>query len=170
MTTFARGTAAIGHGVVRRRRAVAAAGAVSAGLLLLSACDEPTPMSTVTVGSDSVSSEATCGGEDKALDNAAIQKCLQDDDVKSITVNADDTVRFGVDPDVADQRWTILMNGQQLTDDTDNTYRTVPGSVFFNAQYGAQGDSTLVTIKAGDGKTGSEKATGLWSFKLKKDS
>ncbi|AOW87570.1 DUF2771 domain-containing protein [Streptomyces olivaceus] len=155
---------------MRRRRAVAAAGAVSAGLLLLSACDEPTPMSTVTVGSDSVSSEATCGGEDKALDNAEIQKCLQDDDVKSITVNADDTVRFGVDPDVADQRWTILMNGQQLTDDTDNTYRTVPGSVFFNAQYGAQGDSTLVTIKAGDGKTGSEKATGLWSFKLKKDS
>ncbi|MBZ6111045.1 DUF2771 domain-containing protein [Streptomyces olivaceus] len=155
---------------MRRRRAVAAAGAVSAGLLLLSACDEPTPMSTVTVGSDSVSSEATCGGEDKPLDNAEIQKCLQDDDVKSITVNADDTVRFGVDPDVADQRWTILMNGQQLTDDTDNTYRTVPGSVFFNAQYGAQGDSTLVTIKAGDGKTGSEKATGLWSFKLKKDS
>ncbi|MBU6534181.1 DUF2771 domain-containing protein [Streptomyces sp. A108] len=155
---------------MRRRRAVAAAGAVSAGLLLLSACDEPTPMSTVTVGSDSVSSEATCGGDDKVLETSEIQKCLQDDSVKSITVNPDDTVRFGVDPDVADQRWTILMNGQQLTDDTDNTYRTVPGSVFFNAQYGAQGDSTLVTIKAGDGKTGSEKATGLWSFKLKKDS
>ena len=154
---------------MRRRRAVAA-GAVSAGLLLLSACDEPTPMSTVTVGSDSVSSEATCGGDDKVLETSEIQKCLQDDSVKSITVDPDDTVRFGVDPDVADQRWTILMNGQQLTDDTDNTYRTVPGSVFFNAQYGAQGDSTLVTIKAGDGKTGSEKATGLWSFKLKKDS
>ncbi|MFE2050094.1 DUF2771 domain-containing protein [Streptomyces sp. NPDC059459] len=169
MTTLPRGTAAIGHGVVRRRRAVAAAGAVSAGLLLLSACDKPTPMGTITVGSDSVSSEATCGGHDKALANAEIQKCLQDDDVKSISVGADDTVRFGVDPEVADQRWTILMNGQQLTDDTDNTYRTVPGSVFFNEQYGAQGNSTLVTIKAGDGKDDSEEATGLWSFKLKKD-
>ncbi|MFE5396341.1 DUF2771 domain-containing protein [Streptomyces sp. NPDC056568] len=169
MTTLPRGTAAIGHGVVRRRRAVAAAGAVSAGLLLLSACDKPTPMGTVTVGSDSVSSEATCGGHDKALENAEIQKCLQDDDVKSISVGEDDTVRFGVDPEVADRRWTILMNGQQLTNDTDNTYRTVPGSVFFNEQYGAQGDSTLVTIKAGDGKDDSEEATGLWSFKLKKD-
>ncbi|MGW3730118.1 DUF2771 domain-containing protein, partial [Streptomyces sp. NPDC000851] len=40
--------------VVRRRRAVAAAGAVSAGLLVLSACDKPSPMSTITVGSSSV--------------------------------------------------------------------------------------------------------------------
>ncbi|MER7051840.1 MULTISPECIES: DUF2771 domain-containing protein [unclassified Streptomyces] len=170
MTTLPRGAAADQHGAVRRRRAVAVAGAVSAGLLLLSACDQPTPMATVTVGSDSVSSDATCGGEGKVLETAEIQKCLQDDDVESITVNPDDTVRFGVDPEVADERWTILMNGQQLTDDTDNTYRTVPGSVFFNAQYGAQGDSTLVTIKAGDGEEASEKATGLWSFRLKKDS
>ncbi|GHB36639.1 lipoprotein [Streptomyces viridiviolaceus] len=154
---------------VRRRRAVAAAGAVSAGLLLLSACDQPTPMSTITVGSSSVSSEATCGGEDEVLKTADIQKCLQDKDVKSITVDPDETVRLGVDPEVAERRWTILMNGQQLTDDSDKTYRTVPGSVFFNAQYGAQGDSTLVTIKAGDGKDDSDEATGLWSFKLKKD-
>ncbi|MBD0424898.1 DUF2771 domain-containing protein [Streptomyces sp. TRM S81-3] len=154
---------------MRRRRAVAAAGAVSAGLLLLSACDQPTPMSTVTVGSSSVSSEATCGGEDKVLTTAEIQKCLQDKDVDTITVDPDETVRIGVDPEVADKRWTILMNGQQLTDDSNKTYRTVPGSVFFNAQYGAQGDSTLVTVKAGDGKDDSDKATGLWSFKLKKD-
>ncbi len=67
--------------------------------------------------------------------------------------------------EVADERWTILMTGQQLTDDTDNTYRTVPGSVFFNAQYGAQGDSTLVTIKAGDGRDDSREATrSAWSL------
>ncbi|MFE0809416.1 DUF2771 domain-containing protein [Streptomyces sp. NPDC058794] len=154
---------------MRRRRAVAAAGAVSAGLLLLSACDQPTPMATVTVGSDSVSSEATCGGEGKTLETAEIQKCLEKDDVESISVNPDETVRFGVDPEIADQRWTILMNGQQLINDTSNTYRTVPASVFFNAQYGAQGDSTLVTLKVGDGKVDSEEATGLWSFRLKKD-
>ncbi|MFF9859828.1 hypothetical protein ACF1G8_15215, partial [Streptomyces tendae] len=35
MTTLPRGTAALGHRVVRRRRAVAAVGAVSAGLLPL---------------------------------------------------------------------------------------------------------------------------------------
>ncbi|MEU8648656.1 DUF2771 domain-containing protein [Streptomyces sp. NPDC051051] len=155
--------------VVRRRRAVAAAGAVSAGLLVLSACDKPTPLSTITVGSSSVSSEATCGGEDGVLKAAELTKCLADKDIKSITVDPDETVRFGVDPEVADQRWTILMNGQPLTEDSTKTYRTIPGSVFFNAQYGAQGDSTLVSIKAGDGKKDSQAVTGLWSFKLKKD-
>jgi hypothetical protein len=154
---------------VRRRRAVAAAGAVSAGLLVLSACDKPTPLSTITVGRSSVSEEATCGGESETLKPADLTKCLKDEDIKSISVDPDETVRFGVDPDVAEKRWTILMNGQPLTEDSDKTYRTIPGSVFFNAQYGAQGDSTLVSIKAGDGKKDSQAVTGLWSFKLKKD-
>lgn len=154
---------------VRRRRAVAAAGAVSAGLLVLSACDKPTPMATITVGSSSVSEEATCGGEGDTLKTADLTKCLKDTDIKSITVDPDETVRFGVDPEIADKRWTILMNGQPLTEDSDKTYRTIPGSVFFNAQYGAQGNSTLVSIKAGDGKEMSNTVTGLWSFKLKKD-
>ncbi|MFF3845872.1 DUF2771 domain-containing protein [Streptomyces sp. NPDC002328] len=169
MTTMPRGGAADVPGAVRRRRAVAAAGAVSAGLLVLSACDKPTPLSTITVGQSSVSEEATCGGADKALNAEALTVCLKDTDIKSITVDPDETVRFGVDPDVAEKRWTILMNGQPLTEDSDKTYRTIPGSVFFNAQYGAQGDSTLVSIKAGDGKKDSQAVTGLWSFKLKKD-
>ncbi|MEU0674929.1 DUF2771 domain-containing protein [Streptomyces sp. NPDC006172] len=169
MTTMPRGGAADVHGVVRRRRAVAAAGAVSAGLLVLSACDKPTPLSTITVGRSSVSEEATCGGEGKVLSVETITACLKDTDLKSIKVDPDETVRFGVDPDVAEKRWTILMNGQPLVEDSDKTYRTIPGSVFFNAQYGAQGDSTLVSIKAGDGKKESQAVTGLWSFKLKKD-
>ncbi|GAB2327703.1 DUF2771 domain-containing protein [Streptomyces variabilis] len=151
---------------VRRRRAVAAAGAVSAGLLVLSACDKPTAMATVTVGSDSVSSEATCGGEGKALTTEALNKCLQDKDIDEIEVDPLETVRFGVDPEIADNSWTILLNGQPLVDPMkNNTYQSIPGSVFFNAQYGAQGDSTLVSIKEG----GEDEATGLWSFRLKKD-
>ncbi|GAA4151409.1 DUF2771 domain-containing protein [Streptomyces tunisiensis] len=151
---------------VRRRRAVAAAGAVSAGLLVLSACDKPTAMATVTVGSDSVSSEATCGGEGKALTTEALNKCLQDKDIDEIEVDPLETVRFGVDPEIADNSWTILLNGQPLVDPMkNNTYQSIPGSVFFNAQYGAQGDSTLVSIKEG----GENEATGLWSFRLKKD-
>ncbi|CAL9483002.1 DUF2771 domain-containing protein [Streptomyces sp. R1] len=169
MTTLPRGTAALGHRAVRRRRAVAAVGAVSAGLLLLSACDEPTPIATITVGSDSVSSEATCGGEGKTLSADEITKCLKDKDAKSITVDQDETVRFGVDPDIADKHWTILMNGQQLVEDSDKTYRTVPGSVFFNAQYGAQGDSTNVAVAARDGKDDSQNITAVWVFELKKD-
>ncbi|MET8452902.1 DUF2771 domain-containing protein [Streptomyces sp. NPDC005209] len=150
--------------VVRRRRAVAAAGAVSAGLLVLTACEKPSPIATVTVGTSSVSSEATCYNGGDPLNTASLAKCLKDTDIKSIKVDPDATVRFGVDPDIADNGWTILMNGQPLTDSSKKTYRTIPGSVFFNVQYGAQGNSTLVSIKEGE-----KDVTGLWSFKLKKD-
>lgn len=163
MTTLPRGAAALRHRAVRRRRAVAAAGAVSAGLLVLAACDKPTPMATITVGSDSVSSEATCGGEGEALNTETLNKCLRDKGVDEITVDPTETVRFGVDPDIADKGWTILMNGQPLVESSKKTYQAIPGSVFFNAQYGAQGDSTLVSIKEGETET-----TGLWSFRLKK--
>lgn len=148
----------------RRRRAVATLGAVSAGLLVLSACEKPTPLATLTVGKNSVSSETDCYGDGKSIATAQIEKCLMAKDMKTIGVDPDETVRFGVDPEIADEGWTILMNGQPLTDSSTKTYRTIPGSVFFNAQYGAQGDTTVVSIRQGE-----SKVTGLWSFKLKKD-
>ncbi|MFF6997482.1 DUF2771 domain-containing protein [Streptomyces sp. NPDC008313] len=164
MTSLPRGGAATGHGGARQRRAIAAIGVVSAGLLVLSACDKPTPMATVTVGDDSVSSETECYHDGDEVKAADLAKCLKSKDIKSIKIDPDATVRFGVDPDVADDEWTILMNGQPLTDSSKKTYRTIPGSVFFNQQYGASGNSTLVSIKSGD-----KKVTGLWSFKFKKD-
>ncbi|MFE9098766.1 DUF2771 domain-containing protein [Streptomyces sp. NPDC007264] len=150
---------------LRSRRAVAALGAVSAGLLLLSACEKPTPLATITVGRNSVSSETDCYNDGKVVPTPQLAKCLKSKDIKSIKVDPDETVRFGVDPEVADKGWTILMNGQPLTDASKKTYRTIPGSVFFNAQYGASGNSTLVSVKAGE-----NTVTGLWTFKLKKDS
>ncbi|MEV3861469.1 DUF2771 domain-containing protein [Streptomyces sp. NPDC050095] len=152
--------------VVRHRRTVAAVGAVGAGLLVLSACDKPTPLATVTVGRNTVNSEASCYKDGKALEPTSLEGCLKDKDIKSIKIDPDETVRFGVDPDIADKGWTILMNGQPLTDASKKTYRTVPGSVFFNQQYGATGTATTVTILEGS----DSKAYGLWSFKLKKDS
>ncbi|MGW3915025.1 DUF2771 domain-containing protein [Streptomyces sp. NPDC005070] len=164
MTSLPRGRAAHGQGAARRRRAVTTVGAVSAGLLALSACDKPTPIATVTVGTKSVSSEADCYNDGDAL-KADLTGCLRSKDIKSITVDPDETVRFGVDPKIADKGWTILMNGQQLLPETTNkTYLTIPGSVFFNQQYGATGSSTLVSVKEGD-----KTVTGLWSFKFKKD-
>lgn len=151
-----------------RRRAVAVVGAVSAGLLVLSACEKPTPLATITIGDNSVNSEATCYDDGKTLPAADVTNCLKASDIKSITVDPDETVRFGVDPEIADKGWTLLMNGQALTDSTDKTYRTIPGSVFFNAQYGAQGSSTLVSVRE-DGN-GANSAIGLWSFRLTKDS
>jgi hypothetical protein len=151
--------------VLRSRRAVAALGAVSAGLLLLSACNKPTPMATITVGTHSVNSQTDCYNDGKEVPTAKLAGCLKSKDIKSIKVDPDETVRFGVDPGIADKGWTILMNGQPLTDSSTKTYRTIPGSVFFNAQYGASGNSTLVSLKEGD-----KTVTGLWSFKLEKAS
>ncbi|MEU9333916.1 DUF2771 domain-containing protein [Streptomyces sp. NPDC048290] len=147
-----------------RRRGVAAAGAVSAGLLVLSACEKPTPMATITVGTNSVSSEATCYNDGKALSAAELTACLRDTDIKTISADPDEVVRFGVDPEIAKKGWTILMNGQQLTESYDKTYRTIPANVFFNAQYGATGNTTTVSIKEGE-----TESFGLWSFKLKKE-
>ena len=154
--------------VVRHRRTVAAVGAVGAGLLVLSACDKPTPLATVTVGRSSVNSEASCYRDGKPYPLAKLQNCVKDTEkAKTIKVDPDETVRFGVDPEIADKGWTLLMNGQPLTDSSKKTYRTVPGSVFFNQQYGATGKSTTVTILEG----GDSKAYGTWAFKLqKKDS
>ncbi|MGI5139010.1 MULTISPECIES: DUF2771 domain-containing protein [unclassified Streptomyces] len=150
---------------LRSRRAVAALGAVSAGLLLLSACNKPTPLATITVGTNSVSSQTDCYNDGNEVAAADLAKCLTSKDVKSIKVDPDETVRFGVDPSIADQGWTILLNGQPLTESSKKTYRTIPGSVFFNAQYGASGNSTRVSIKEG-----TTKVTGLWTFKLEKAS
>ncbi|MEU6666514.1 DUF2771 domain-containing protein [Streptomyces sp. NPDC046727] len=152
------------HSVVRRRRAVAVAGAVSAGLLVLSACDKPTPVATITVGGDSVNSEAICYNDGKALDAKSLEGCVKKAaEAESIKVGQDETVRIGVDPKIADAGWVVLVNGRQFTDSSKETYRTIPSSAFFNVQYGTQGESNTLTIQMG------EKAKkGYWSFKLKK--
>ncbi|MWA11896.1 DUF2771 domain-containing protein [Streptomyces sp. BA2] len=168
MTSLLRGGAAHVHSSARRRRSVAALGAVSAGLLVLSACDKPTPLATITVGSNSVNSEASCYNDGEELKQSQLQGCLKDTDVKSIKVDPDEKVRFGVDPEVAEKGWTLLMNGQPLTEASKKTYVVIPGSVFFNQQYGGGANSTTVSLLEG-GKGSSAKATGLWSFKLKKD-
>ncbi|MGW0766770.1 DUF2771 domain-containing protein [Streptomyces sp. NPDC002676] len=153
------------HSAVRRRRAVAAAGAVTAGLLVLTACEKPTPISTITVGSSSIHSEALCYNDGNKLDAKSLAKCAKNaENLKSIKVDQDETVRFGVEPKIADAGWVVLVNGRQFTDVSKKTYRTIPGSAFFNAQYGTQGDTNNISIQMGE--TGNIK--GFWSFKLKK--
>jgi hypothetical protein len=163
MTTLPRGEAADAHRAVRRRRAVAAAGAVAAGLLVLSACDKPSPVATITVGRGSVNSEALCYNDGKALDTKSLTKCVKNTDVKSIKVGEDATVRVGVDPKIADAGYVLLLNGRQVTDVSKETYRTIPGSAFFNSQYGTEGDTNTLSVQMGD-----KSVKGVWSFKLKK--
>ncbi|MET8690608.1 DUF2771 domain-containing protein [Streptomyces sp. NPDC004732] len=168
MTSLLRGGAANVNSA-RRRRTAAALGAVSAGLLVLSACDKPTPLATVTVGSKSVHTDASCYNDGKELEESQLKSCLQDKDVKSIKIDPDEKVRFGVDPEMAEKGWTLLMNGQPLTEASKKTYVVIPGSVFFNQQYGGGGKKSTVSLLEG-GKGSESKATGLWSFKFEKDS
>ncbi|MGA4841188.1 DUF2771 domain-containing protein [Streptomyces sp. G45] len=154
----------------RSRRTVAAFGAVSAGLLVLSACDKPTPLATVTVGSKSVHSEAACYDDGKELKSEDVKDCLKDKtDAKSITVDPDEKVRFGVDPEIADKGWMLLVNGQPFTDVSKKTYLVIPGMAFFRQQDGSSASSTTVSLLEAGKDEGAAKATGLWTFKFKKD-
>ncbi|MFD3943025.1 DUF2771 domain-containing protein [Streptomyces sp. NPDC058579] len=151
-----------------RRRAAAALGAVSVGLLTLSACGEkPTPLATLTVGTNSIHSEAACYNDGDAIKESQIQECLNRKAEKTIKVAADDKIRFGVDPSIAENGWTIFLGGQNAEPEPyKKTYRTIPASAFFSSQTGEATNQTQVTIVENDGK----KLTGIWHFELKKDS
>ncbi|MCX4511616.1 DUF2771 domain-containing protein [Streptomyces sp. NBC_01619] len=151
----------------KHRRAAAALGAVSAGLLVLSACDKPTPLATVTVGTTSVHTEAACYNDGAAIRESLIQGCLNEKAEKSITVAADDKVRFGVDPEIAENGWTIFIGGQRAEQEPyHKTYRTIPASAFFTSPTtGEPSSSAQVSVVETTGK----KLTGIWHFKLLKD-
>ncbi|MFD5111021.1 DUF2771 domain-containing protein [Streptomyces sp. NPDC058391] len=151
----------------KARRAGVALGAVSAGLLVLAACDKPTPLATVTVGDNSVNTEATCYNDGKAISESDIQPCLNKKADKTIDVAMDDKIRFGVDPEIAEHGWTLFINGQQAEQEPyKKTYRTIPGSAFFTSQTGETTKDTQVSIVETDGK----KLTGIWHFEFKKTS
>ncbi|MFD9218489.1 DUF2771 domain-containing protein [Streptomyces sp. NPDC002730] len=151
----------------KRRRAAAALGAVSAGLLVLSACDKPTPLATVTVGTDSVHTEATCYNDGKAIKESLIQSCLNKKAEKVVKVAMDDKVRFGVDPEIADHGWTLFIGGQQAEQEPyKKSYRTIPGNAFFASQTGETSNKAQVSIVETNGK----KLVGIWHFQLEKDS
>jgi hypothetical protein len=165
MTTLPRGEAADHHRAVRRRRAVAAAGAVSAGLLVLSACDKPTPMATVTVGKNSVSAEAECYEADKNLSREEAAKCAAKKASDTISVPQGETLRIGVDPEIAEDGWALWINGQQATSPFKKTYYAFEGVDIFASQQGQAPQKTLNISIVQQNETGSE-INGVWNFKL----
>ncbi|MFF4371414.1 DUF2771 domain-containing protein [Streptomyces sp. NPDC001594] len=154
----------------RARRSVAALGAVSAGLLLLSACDsdKPTPLATVTVGSSSVSAEAECRSDGKDLSMDKVQECLTGKkNAKTIEYGRGDTLRLGVEPKVVEdgKKWQAVLDGQPITEPSANTYRSFAGADVFAT--GGQGEAPqskmLSFVQVGE----DGKPLAVWSFKLK---
>lgn len=152
----------------KRRRAAAALGAVSAGLLLLSACgDKPTPLATVTVGTASVHTEAVCYNDGKAIKESLIQGCLTEGTAKKIKVAMDDKVRMGVDPEIADHGWTLLFGVQPVEQEPyKKSYRTIPASAFFSSQTGEPTNTADVNVMETSGK----KVIGIYRFTFEKTS
>ena len=151
--------------LARRRRAVAAVGAVSAGLLVLSACDKPTPMATVTIGNDSVSAEAECYKDGDNIGRAEVSKCATKKASDTIKVPQGETLRIGVDPEVADEGWALWINGQQATDSFKKTYYAFEGVDLFAGQQGQPAPKTLNISIVQQSKSGSQ-FQGVWNFKL----
>jgi hypothetical protein len=154
----------------KARRTTAALGVASAGLLLLSACDKPTPRATVTVGTDSVSSEAVCYDDGaKGIPEKEMSACLNKKAPETLRIAVDDKVRFGVDPEVAENGWTLFVNGRQGEPEPyKKTYRSFPGSAFFGASQDGRPSPDELTISIVE--TGGKKLIGVWSFKLEKAS
>ncbi|MCF3103985.1 DUF2771 domain-containing protein [Streptomyces klenkii] len=152
-------TAAIFRG--KRRRAAAAVGAVAFGLVALSACDKPTPLATVTVGSTTVTTEAACFDEGKKLDQGALNKCMADKSVKTVKVQPGDKVRVGVDPKMADKGWLVAINAQQQTNQLKQTYTSLNGEqLFVNRMEQRFEKDVILSVITEDG---------VWNVKLELD-
>ncbi|MFF3016276.1 DUF2771 domain-containing protein [Streptomyces sp. NPDC057939] len=153
----------------RARRSVAALGAVSAGLLLLSACgDKPTPLATVTVGTSTVSAESDCRADGKDLSMDRVQECLTNvKHAKTVDYHRGDTLRLGVEPEIVEDgnKWQAVLDGQPITEPSSNTYRSFQGADVFATGGQGEAPSSKVLGFVQVGEDG--KPLAVWSFKLK---
>ncbi|MEU9790621.1 hypothetical protein AB0E27_08300 [Streptomyces sparsogenes] len=159
------------------RRAATAACAVSLGLVAtLSACDKPTPLATVTVGSETVTTEAAKDcykkGEIVAKSEKQIAACLSKKPEQSLSVSPGEKVRVGVDPKIAESGWVVISEAQGVVNDqTNKTYRSLDSDTLFEQRNPQTGrvttlDSvTLVVVETGEGNG----IKGAWPIKLTRD-
>ncbi|MEC4020864.1 DUF2771 domain-containing protein [Streptomyces sp. H27-D2] len=168
-------TAAFSSG--KGRRAAAALGAVTLGLLTLSACEKPTPLATATLGTTTVTTEASCYKDGEAIKRSVVEKCLNEKAEHTITVKAGEKVRIGVDPKIADTGWMLTVNGRAALEEiSDQTYVSLPGAAFFTAPQGANGPTgprpkevqiSVIEVHVEKGKP--QEYKGVWHLKLKRD-
>jgi hypothetical protein len=152
-------------------RTATALGAVSLGLVALSACEQPSPMVTATVGGDSVSTEAACYNDGKAIPQKEVRKCLGKKAEKTISVSAGDKFRVGVDPKTAHDGWLVLVDGRAaLPEPLKKTYYSFPGDVFFQQQSqqpGGQPSAPKKSVQVTVVQTSGGDFNGIWHVNLK---
>jgi outer membrane protein assembly factor BamE (lipoprotein component of BamABCDE complex) len=154
------------------RRTAAAIGAAALGLVALSACEKPTPLATVSVGTNSVSSEAACYNDGKKLSQEELRDCIGESSAKKLTVHDGERIRVGVEPEIADSGWVMGVNGQgTMAEASKDTYRTFAFDQVFAPQQSAAGVTapkkaqvTIVEV------TKDGQARGVWQFTLNRAS
>ncbi|MDT0544036.1 MULTISPECIES: hypothetical protein [Streptomyces] len=158
------------------RRAATAACVVSLGLVALSACDKPTPLATVTVGSETVTTEAPKGcykdGEVVAKSEKQVTACLTKKAEQSLKVSPGEKVRVGVDPKIAESGWIVISEARGVVSgQSKKTYRSLDSETLFQQTNPQTGQTTtldsvtLVIVETGEG-TGIK---GAWPIKITRD-
>lgn len=156
------------------RRVAAAVGAVSLGLITLAACDKPTPLATVTVGTDSVHTEATkgCNGDGDPLSEKELKGCLSKKTGKSIKVAPGEKVRIGVEPEIAESGWVMVSSNPIMKEPSEDNYRSFDSDTLFeqkNPQTGESlGMSKKVTIAVVE-LTKKDGPKAMWHFELERE-
>lgn len=120
---------AISRGRVRRAvRTTVAVGAVSLGLAALSGCTKPSPNAHFTLGSatQTLQTDDDCYAQDGQLDQEAARGCIESiEDTPYYDVEYGDTLRVGVDADVSENGWLLLVNGTiESIEPSSTTYRS----------------------------------------------
>ncbi|MEW1656951.1 MULTISPECIES: hypothetical protein [unclassified Streptomyces] len=154
-------------------RRAAALGAVTLGLLTLSACQQPTALATVTVGTTTVTAEVTpgCDGDGKSLDQKTLKECISKKGGDTLTVRPGEKVRVGVDPEVAKAGWFVIGAQPLMRAPSTETYRTFDADDLFKqtnpatGQTGSLDEVTLLVAQAG--KNAGEGPVAMWHVNLK---
>lgn len=155
-------------------RTAAALGAATLGLLATTGCGltKPTPLATVTVGSDTVTTEAACiAREKKPLGREEGFACLQQKTDATITVGQGDRVHVGVEPEMADAGWVYFVDQRPMSaEELGSTYQTFQADQWFQPQPGQNGQATVpdeVTLSVAT--LGEDELEGVWNITLKRE-
>ncbi|MFE3094419.1 DUF2771 domain-containing protein [Streptomyces sp. NPDC059248] len=145
-----------------RRRTAASIAAVGAGLLALTACEKPTPVATLTIGTESVNTEAACYNDGKPLAKDVFDECMKKTG-KTLKLDTDQPLRIGVDPAIAENGWVLGVEGSlsNEAEESKKTYQSINSRAFFPP--GGQDELRLQIVELKD-----KQPVGVWQFKLKK--